>query len=152
LGPRRPALGSAGHFPPVRRQKHAPHRARRPDPALDKILVAALPAGTPSNARPRTADEIAKQHNLIAPLVKRWAQAIASAPSDDPALGDWRAVPDADKPALAEKYARRFAEAWERPDDPISRRSAKGCSTIKPACWRSPTSPNRFTPMRQRPR
>jgi hypothetical protein len=85
---------------------------------LDKILVAALPAGTPSNARPRTADEIAKQHNLIAPLVKRWAQAIASAPSDDPALGDWRAVPDADKPALAEKYARRFAEAWERPDDP----------------------------------
>lgn len=47
-----------------------------PIPHVDKILVAAVPAPPPGEATktaPRTAEEIAKQHDLIPEVVERWA-------------------------------------------------------------------------------
>ncbi len=79
-----------------------------PIPHVDKILVAAVPAPPPGEVvktTPRTAEEIARQHDLIPELVERWATrlrgqtVVPGSPDAAALLADTALLALPDKPA-----------------------------------------------------
>ena len=105
-------------------------------PHIDKLLIVAMtmPAGKGEATAPRTAEQIATQHDLNPAVLKAWAK-VLHAELENPAFQSWQALgalATMELAAAAEKLALRLADEKDAEFEPLRKafKDPKGPSAL----------------------